>query len=308
MKSNKIILFCVGLSLIYLFWGITTLTALQYIVWKRLLRLIAVYVVSYTTSVSTVYFQTIVSNNIVTPALLGIDKIYLLVQIIMTTVLGIYIPSSINYIVSISVMAIVTSVTYSYLMKMLKYDIFKLMLVGIVGGTLIQSIITTMGMMMDPNEYSILQSYSIASLNDISLERLMMSLLILVPLIVMKVRLDGTLDLMGLGKSWAQNYGVNTEKFQRKGIILVSCLSAISTALIGPNLFLGLIIVSISRKYSKKYDHKMIIKISSLVGVCLLLVSQITLERFLNLNGSLGFGISILGGLIFCITLYKETT
>lgn len=307
MKKNNLIITCISLSIIYLLWGIHSISALQYILTKRILRLIAVYIIAYMTSVSTIYFQSIASNNILTPSILGVDKIYLLIQIIITSLLGVYISSTSNFIISILIMVTLTSFTYSFILKVFQHDIFKMMLLGIVGGTLIQSIITTLGMMMDPNEYSLFQSYSIASLNDITLDRLLITCLLLVPILFLKKSLDSKIDIIGLGNSWAQNYGVDIEHYQKLSLILISSLSALTTALIGPNLFLGLIIVSLARKMILNYSHQLMIGVSTLIGIGLLLISQIVLERILGLNGSLGFGISIIGGLVFCITLFKET-
>lgn len=306
MKDKKFLILALILSLLYLLWGIESVNALRFILGKRILRVLAVWCVAYTTSVSTTYFQSITHNSLLTPSILGIDTFYLLIQMILTIGLSWIFPSDVVFVLIIVIMCILASLLYSSILKVLKHDLLKLLLIGMVMNSALQSIITAIGVVLDPNDYAVFQSYTIASLNDVNTSRLFIALVGIGLLTFLKRPLDTSIDVIGLGKDWAQNFGEDVAVFEKKALVLVIAMTSIATALIGPNLFLGLIAINIAKQLIKTHDSRGVMALSTYLSVILLIGSQIVLERVLNFNGSLGFGLSLIGGIIFMHSFWKE--
>ena len=73
--------------------------------------------------------------------------------------------------------------------------------------------------------------------------------ILLVILIIVTIILRPYLDVLLLGRAQAINLGVSYENMTRMFLILVALLVSISTALIGPVTFLGLLTVNLARIY-----------------------------------------------------------
>lgn len=304
--NKKIIIASFIVSMLYLLWGISSGQALDYILPRRMLRLVAIALVAYANAISTVYFQTITDNKLLTPSILGVDSVYLLIQMMITLLGAWLLPDTIRDVITLLVVVIIIPKFYQRLLHRLNNNILSLLLIGMILSSGIQSAVSALSMMIDPNDYQIFQSFTIASLNDIDTSRILLIGIVMMPLLTLKKRLDPLLDVMGLGKTWAQNFGVDTQKFESLAMTLIVGMTSISALLIGPNIFVSLIAISIGRLLVNKYGMATLTWTTGLVAYTLLIVSQIILERLLNFNGSLGFGLSLIGGIVFIIVFFRE--
>ena len=95
---------------------------------------------------------------------------------------------------------------------------------------------------------------------DASNEKLVtVSGILLIILIIIVVMLIPYLDVLLLGRSQAINLGVSYETMTRILMILVAVLVSVSTALVGPITFLGLLTVNLAHEIMKTYEHKYIL-------------------------------------------------
>lgn len=81
---------------------------------------------------------------------------------------------------------------------------------------LFQSLSSFMQMVIDPNEYLVLQSKLFASFNNVNADVLLLSLvviLLIVPFVVDDIKY---FDVMSLGKDQAINLGVDYDKLMKK--------------------------------------------------------------------------------------------
>ena len=115
------------------------------------------------------------------------------------------------------------------------------------------------------------------------------------------------LDVMALGKEQAINLGVNYDKVMKKLLIVVAVMTAMSTALVGPLTFLGLIVVNVTYQIVKSFKHKYIINTSILISICSIIVGLIFVERIFKFTTTLGVIINFIGGLYFLYLLLKES-
>ncbi|HEY4543813.1 MAG TPA: iron chelate uptake ABC transporter family permease subunit, partial [Tissierellaceae bacterium] len=109
-------------------------------------------------------------------------------------------------------------------------------------------------------------------------------------------------------RDMAITLGVDYEKETKELLMLVSVLISISTALVGPITFLGILVVNLARSIMKGYEHKNLMIISSLISIVFLIVGQTILERFLNFSTPISVMINFIGGIYFIYLLLKENT
>ena len=97
----------------------------------------------------------------------------------------------------------------------------------------------------------ILQNKLFASFNNVNVDILMFAVIIIILMIPFIYDDIKYLDVMSLGRDHAINLGVQYDKLVKKFLVIVSVLVAISTALVGPLTFLGLLVVNLTRQIAK---------------------------------------------------------
>ncbi len=315
MNNKKIILLLIIViaisSLIFIFQGVTQKN-IEYLLSRRLPKVLAIIITAITIALSTTIFQTISNNIILTPSIMGLDSLYLFVQTLIIYIFSsssiLVINKNINFFVNVLIMLIFSLILYNLIFSKINKDIMMLLLVGMILGTLFQSISSFMQMMIDPNEFAHLQGKMYASFNNINTNILLISSFIVVSIFIYLFKINKTLDCLALGRDMAITLGVDYEKETKKLLLLVSVLISISTALVGPITFLGILVVNLARSVMTGYEHRKLIIISSLISVVFLIVGQTILERLLNFSTPISVMINFVGGIYFIYLLLRENT
>ncbi len=282
----------------------------SYFLSKRIPKVLAIIVTGISIAFSSTIFQTVTNNRILTPSVLGLDSLYLLVQTIVIFTLGsssqFVGDKNINFIVSVSLMLVFSGILFKFLFNKEKNNIMTLLLVGMIFGTLFQSFSSFMQMVIDPNEFLHVQDKMFASFNNINTKILTLSSGIVILIILYTFKYYSILDVISLGKEHSINLGVNHNKVVKIMLFLVSVLVSISTALVGPITFLGLLAVNLSREMLKTYEHKILFVSSSLISIISLVGGQLFVERILNFGTPISVIINFIGGIYFVYLLLKE--
>ncbi len=313
MKNKKtiIILALVSLLLVldFLFIGLNK-DNYDYLLSLRIPKLIAILITAIATAFATNVFQTITNNIILTPSILGLDSLYLLIQTTIVFYFGsasiFVINKNINFLTSILLMLVFSSLIYGYVLKKNKDNIMKLLLVGLVLSSLFSSISSFLQMVIDPNEFLIIQDKMFASFNNVNTKILALASLMVICSTSYVFINNKTLDVLNLGRDNAVNLGVDYKKTVKVLLFNVFCLVSISTALVGPITFLGLLVVNLARHLSPGYGHDRLLISSSLIAITALLLGQIIAERILNFAVPISIIINFLGGIYFIYLLVKE--
>ncbi|MEG1410328.1 MAG: iron chelate uptake ABC transporter family permease subunit [Terrisporobacter sp.] len=297
-------------SILFLSLGINS-GSVEYALSKRIPRLIAIVLTGTCIGFSTMIFQTITDNRILTPSIMGIDSLYVAIQTILIFIFGsssVFVSDKkLNFLICVVFMVIGSLGLYKLVFKKENTNIMFLLLVGMICGTFFKSLSSFMQMVIDPNEYLILQGKLFASFGNVNVEILLLSMIIIlliVPFIYDDIKY---FDVMSLGKDQAINLGVDYDKLMRKSLIIISILVAVSTALVGPVTFLGILVANISREMIKTYKHSYLITVSILVSIFTLVFGQLMIERVLNLSTPVSVIINMIGGVYFMYLLYKES-
>lgn len=275
----------------------------------RLKKIFSIFLTGISIGTSTVLFQTVTNNRILTPSIIGLDSLYNMIQTLIVFLFGInsyfFIDKNINFALSTAVMVLLSVILFKVLFKNDK-NIYFLLLIGVVFGTLFKSLSMFMQVLIDPNEFDALTNKIFASFNNINSNILFISvivLLLIIPFIWDDLK---KLDVMLLGKDISINLGINYDYLTKKVLIIISILISISTALVGPITFLGLLSANITYAILRTYKHTYIILVSSIVSVIALLGGQLFVERILNYKSTVSIIINFIGGIYFIFLLVRR--
>ena len=115
------------------------------------------------------------------------------------------------------------------------------------------------------------------------------------------------LDVVSLGRDTAVNLGVPYDGLVRKMLIVSAVLIAISTALVGPITFFGLIVANLSYQFMKSYKHTVLVVSAMLMSFIALVGGQFIVERVFQFSTTLSVIINFVGGIYFIYLLLKES-
>lgn len=297
------------LTILYLTIGLNSRNW-EYALPRRIPRTFAILLTGTVIAFSSLIFQTITNNRILTPSILGLDSLYLFVQTATVFILGSrtfeVINSTQNFILSIAVMMIFSAILYKVLFSKERQSVYFLLLVGMIFSTLFQSISSFMQMLIDPNEFTIVQNRMFASFNNLNVGLLNISALIFIALGIYTYPYIKKLDILSLGREHAINLGVDYDKVVKKMLIVIVVMVSVSTALIGPITFLGLLVVNLAREILSTYKHKYLVIGSILLSGIALIGGQLIVERIFNHHTPLSVIINLVGGIYFIYLLLKE--
>jgi iron complex transport system permease protein len=294
---------------LYLFQGLNG--SFDYALPRRGIKVLAMAITGVAIAYSTVIFQTITHNRILTPSIMGLDSLYLLLQTVVIFFLGsshvTIVNKHVNFILSVGTMVIFALILYRFLFRGGKQPIYFLLLVGIIVGTFFGSISTFLQVLIDPNEFMLVQDKMFASFNNVSGELVWWALAIIAIALIIGWRSFNDLDVLSLGRDTAINLGVSYDKVVKTMLVLSAVLIAVSTALVGPITFFGLIVANLSYQFFKTYKHTVLIVGASVMSVIALVGGQWVVERVFTFSTTLSVIINFIGGVYFIYLLLKES-
>ena len=184
-KKSIFILSILTLVLVvaFLFIGVNNVN-FKYALYRRIPKIYAIILTGGAIGFSSLIFQTVTNNRILTPSILGIDSLYVLLQTSVVFLLGsssvIISDGNINFIITISAMLLFSSLIYKFIFKKSSKNIFTLLLVGVVCGTLFESLTTFMQVLIDPVEFQVVQDKMQASFNNVNTDLLFISSIVII--------------------------------------------------------------------------------------------------------------------------------
>ena len=299
-KRSIIILSVLVLVLVisFLFIGVNSIN-FKYALYRRIPKIYAMILTGGAIGFSSLIFQTVTNNRILTPSILGIDSLYVLLQTTVVFLLGsssvIISNGNINFIITIASMLLFSSLMYKFIFKKGSKNIFTLLLVGVVCGTLFESLTTFMQVLIDPVEFQVVQDKMQASFNNVNTDLLFISSIVIIICIGYVYDYLKILDVMALGRDEAINLGVDYDKMVKKILIVVVLLTSVATALVGPITFLGLLVVNIARQLIVTYKHSVLGISTILISVIALIGGQLLVEQLMDFVVSVSVIINFIG-------------
>lgn len=308
VKMAILVLITAGVCAIYLFHELNG--SFGYALPKRSIKVIGMVLTGITIAYATVVFQTITHNRILTPGIMGLDSLYLLLQTVIIFFLGsshlLVVNKQANFLLSVAAMVGFALLLYKFLFKKGNQSIYFLLLVGIIVGTFFSSFSTFFQVLIDPNEFQIVQDRMFASFNNINSDLVGLAIGVVVVVGIYGWPYLKYLDVLSLGRDTAMNLGVPYDSIVKKMIIIVAIFISISTALVGPITFFGLIVANLSYQFFKTYKHNTLIIGAIVLSIIALVGGQWVVERVFTFSTTLSVIINFIGGVYFIYLLLKE--
>lgn len=312
-KRNRLVIALLGiialsLATLYLF---TQMYPGQwnYLFPRRLIKVGAVFLAGAGIAVSSLLFQTITNNRILTPAIVGFDALYLLIQGLVVysfSALGSSLVGEVEYfIINVVLMLVFAELLFKFLFQRDQSYLYFVLLAGVVCGVLFRSIFSFFTMLLNPNEFDLLQTKMYASFTAIPFNLVALSALFIGLVLAYAWRQRQVFDVLLLGKENAHNLGLDTDALQHKALRIISVLVATSTALVGPITFLGLLVVNIAYQLVTTYKHSYLLWATVFISWISLFLGLLMVERVFDFTTNLTVIINGLGGAYFLYLLLK---
>lgn len=258
---------------------------------------------------SSLVFQTIAGSRILTPGVMGFDSLYVLIQTVIVSVLG---PSALQligvperFVLNTALLAGFGLVLFRWLFRAHSHNLFVLVLVGIVVGSLFASLATFASRMLSPDDYLTLQTVLFASFTTVDVQLLAVTTVVAAIGMAALVPLLRSLDVVDLGKDAATGLGLDYHRIVTSSLVVVTLLVATSTALVGPMLFLGLLVANLARQLVPTHRHTVLVPVSTALGVLATVGGQFLVTHVFALNTTLSVVVNLVGGLYFLYLLLK---
>ncbi|WP_240605984.1 iron chelate uptake ABC transporter family permease subunit [Planctomonas deserti] len=272
-------------------------------------KLLALVLVAFAIAVSTVLFQTVTENRILTPSILGFDSLFVLIQTCLVFALGTAglsaLPPLVSFAGEVLLMVVLSTALFRWLFGGARRSLHLLILVGIVFGVLFRSVSALIQRLIDPNEFAVLQDRLFATFTSVPPDLLGISAAIIAATCVLLWRDRRSLDVLGLGRDMAIALGVDHRRLVLRLLVIVSLLVSVSTALVGPVTFFGLLVASLAHQLTGSHRHAVLLPAAVLLAVLALVGGQTVLEHVLDMGTVLSVLIEFLGGIVFLLLVMR---
>lgn len=309
-KAKTGLLAAVALILIALFLFIDIGGNWDYALPRRIKKVLAIALTGGAIALSTTVFQTVTNNRILTPSVMGLDSLYVLIQTFVVFAFGsftLYELGNLNFLINVGGMILFSGVLYKIMFRRESNNIYFLLLIGMIFGSLFSSMSSFMEVLIDPNEFQFVSDKMFASFNNVKTELLWLAFIVVAITLIYFAKYYKYLNVLALGREHAINLGVNYDFVVKRMLIIVAILISVATALVGPITFLGLLVVNVAYEFMRTYRHSYLIAGSILISIIFLVGGQLVVEHVFTFSTTLSVIINFIGGVYFIYLLLKES-
>lgn len=140
------------------------------VVRRRMVAIVAMIIAAVCQSLSTVAFQSITNNKVITPSLLGFEALYSTIHTSTMFFLGagafISLSGIGSFLFQVVAMVLMCLILYGWLLAGKYGDLQLMLLVGVIIGTGLRSLSSFMRRLLAPSEFDILQARLFGSVNN----------------------------------------------------------------------------------------------------------------------------------------------
>lgn len=274
-----------------------------YVIPKRLNRLATIVIGGICVAVSSIIFQTIAGNRILTPAVMGYEAVYLLLQSLLTLIVGghglIAIGRNKGFFLSIAFMLAYSWVVHRYLFRDGKRNVYYLLLLGLVLTMLFSTIIQFVQLKISPGDFGIVQGFIYASFNRARPEQLVYAGVLVAAIAIVLAKTLPSLDVLALGREQSASLGLDYKRSVRLYLALTAALVAISTSLIGPTAFMGIFVANITYSLTRSTWHRLTLPTGCAVAIGIFIVAQLLVEHVFNYTTTVSILVNLVCGAYF---------
>lgn len=282
------------------------------VVRRRMVAVTAMIIAAICQSLSTVAFQSITNNKVITPSLLGFEALYGTIHTSTIFFLGatafIKYEGIGSFIFQVAVMVLLCLILYGWLLSG-KYGNLQLMLlVGVIIGTGLRSLSSFMRRLLAPSEFDILQARLFGSVNNADSDYFAIAIPIVIITAILIIVNSKKLNVLSLGKGVSTSLGLKHQSNTIYMLVLVSVLMSISTALVGPLTFYGFLVATLTYQAAQTYDHRYIFPMALAIGFLIITAAYFFMYHIFNAQGVVSVIIEMFGGITFLIVILRKGT
>lgn len=300
-----LLVLCLALLFIFLNSGLD----FNYVIPKRLVRLATIVLGGICVACSSIIFQTLVGNRILTPSIMGYEAIYLLWQVMLLFVLGTHglslLGLNANFFISVALMLLYSWGIHKWLLPYGRNNVFLLLLLGLVLSIVLGTLTQFIQLKISPGEFSVFQSFNYASFNRSQPETLLYATIAIAIVLGLGRRRLAVLDVLILGREQAMSLGINFQRYVRFYLALIAILVAVSTSLIGPTAFMGIFIANIAYALAGSYRHHLTLAFGCAMAIAIFIVAQILVEHVFNYKTSVSILVNLVCGIYFLTLMVR---
>lgn len=272
----------------------------DYVIPKRLARLVAMVIGGVCIAWSSIVFQTLTGNRILTPAIMGYEAVYLLLQSVMILALGtqslMLLGPNGNFLLSVLVMLAYSWILHRWLFRQDRQNVYFLLLVGLVLTMVIGTFTQFVQLKTSPGEFSILLGFTQASFGKAEPAQLLASAAVVVVVCLVGRRQLPTLDVLSLGRDQAMSLGVDHPRAVQLHLALIAVLVAVSTSLLGPTAFMGIFVANTAYALARTRRHRITLPTGCAIAVGMFILAQLAVEHVFNYKATVGILVNLVCG------------
>lgn len=266
-------------------------------------------------AISGLQMQTVFSNPLAGPSVLGISNgasLGVAFVVLATGSIGGVALSSLGAVgnAAISLAAIFGAMSVMALIVYVSQKVqgnATLLIIGVMIGYVATAIIGVLKYFSNEEDIRAYVVWGLGSFSRVSgnqMELFVVLMLILIPLSMLTVK---TLNILLLGEQYARNLGLN---IKRARLLLIGCSSilvAIVTAYCGPIMFLGLAVPHLCRAIWRTSDHRVLMPATMLTGTALALICNL-IARMPGFEGALPINsvTALIGAPVVAMVLFRR--
>jgi iron complex transport system permease protein len=278
----------------------------------RARQLAALVIVGAAVGASSVVFQTVAGSRILTPSVMGFDALYMLIQTMIVYLFGsaafLSLTPGQHFVIDALLLTVFGWVLFSWLFRSSSRNLLMLVLVGVVLGAFFGSLTSLASRLLSPDDFLTLQDVMFASFSTADPGLLWTAGAVTVLGIGALLPLCRRLDVIALGHDPAVALGVSFHRVVRVTLAVTTLLVAAATALVGPMLFLGLVVANLARELVPTHRHLVLVPVAVLVGVLTVVGGQFVVVHVFDLTTTLSVVVNLVGGLYFLRLLMRTVS
>lgn len=281
----------------------------DYVIPKRLTRLAAIGIAGVCIAYSSVIFQTIAGNRILTPAIMGYEAIYLLFQALLILLLGtqsLLLGRDGNVLLSVLLMLGYSWLIHRWLLRNGSHNVYLLLLLGLVLSMVMGTFTQFIQLKISPGEFSIFQGFNYASFNKAQPGQVIYWGVLVAAVCFIAQRTLPVLDVLALGRDQAISLGVDYPRSVHLQLALIAILVAVSTSLVGPTAFMGVFVANIAYALAGTTRHRVTLPLGCAIAIGIFIIAQYLVEQWFNYNTSVSILINLVCG-VYLLALMIRT-
>ncbi|WP_327084830.1 iron chelate uptake ABC transporter family permease subunit [Thauera sp. Sel9] len=254
-------------------------------------------------------FQTITGNRILTPAIMGYEAVYLLLQSLLILIMGtqslVVLGTNGNFALSVLLMLGYSWAIHRWLFRDGRNNVYFLLLLGLVLTMVIGTFTQFVQLKVSPGEFSVLLGFSQASFGKAEPGQLLVSATLVAVVCVAALKTLPTLDVLSLGRDQAVSLGVDYQRTVRLHLALIAVLVAVSTSLLGPTAFMGIFVANTTYALARSFRHRITLPTGCAIAIGIFILAQLAVEHVFNYRTTVGILVNLVCGAWFLALMVR---